>query len=337
MDTPVAAPLLRAAAAAFLAAAAFASEAEPAAAKPDRIGVLGRSEPPAANLAAFRAGMRDRGHVEGKTYVLVPGWEKPGGKRQRYAVLAKRLVGRGVDVIVALSSSATRAAKRTAPSTPIVIAQSADPVGAGLVQSLAEPGGNVTGMSTVGAHTVLKGFETLTLLVPGARRIAVISDTPRSLSGLRGRLWGPVNRRAAEGLGIDVVDFARRDKETYEALFARVTAAGVDAISIRSTTALSTAQRKRLLRAALEAKLPSVSTRKAMVKLGQLASYGPDFPWIFRRVAAYVDLILKGAKPAALPVEQVSRFDLTINLRTARALGIAVPPVLLLRADEVIQ
>ena len=132
-----------------------------------RIGFLRTAEPPAANLAAFRQGLHDRGHVEGKTYTLIPGWGKPGGKKEKPAVLARALMDRGVDVIVSVGSSVARAASRTAPEIPIVMATGADPVRAGLIKSLARPGGNITGMSAAAVEFTVKGFELLKQMMPG--------------------------------------------------------------------------------------------------------------------------------------------------------------------------
>lgn len=321
--------------AAFLLAPSLAAQAQEA--KPARIGYLGTSEPSAVYLAAFHKGMRDRGHIEGKTYILIPAWGKAGSPRAERAIRAKRLVKMGVDVIITGGSSSTRVASRIAPSTPIVIAESADPVRAGLIESLAKPGGNVTGVSSVALEANVKGMEILKQLMPGLRRIGAIHILAARPGGTSNKVWSAANKRAAERLGIEVIRFHPRKTENFDALFARVVAAGVGAISIRSTNAFSMAQRTQLVQAAIKASLPNTQSRKAFVKPGGFASVGPNYSWIFRRVAAYVDLILKGAKPADLPVEEASQFDLTINLKTAKALGIAIPTWLLLWADEVIE
>jgi putative ABC transport system substrate-binding protein len=302
-----------------------------------RVGFLGRTEPPAANLAGFRKGMADRGHVEGKTYVIVPQWGRPRGKRTKASILAQKLVKRGVDVIVTVGSTITRAANRAAPSIPIVMASSADPVRAGLVKSLAKPGGNITGMSSAAVDFSVKGVEILTQLVPGLRRIGAIHRGRSGRTGVRGKLWAAANKNISKALSIEVVTFHTNKKDDFDALFRRVSAAGFGAITLRSTPSYSTAQRRGLVLAARRVGLPSMSTTRQMAKLGALVSFGPSRPWMFSRAAAYVDLILRGAKPADLPVERPSKFHLAINLKTARVLGLTLPPAILLRADEVIQ
>ena len=306
-------------------------------AKPARIGFLGWGKPNVLNLEGFRQGMRDRGHVEGKTYALVPAWGKPGFRRKDRGVLTKKLVASGVHVIVTLGSSATRLANRMAPSIPIVMAESAAPVRAGLIKSFAKPGGNVTGVSSAAVNASVKGMEILKQLVPGLRRIGTIHRGPGGRGRVSYKMWSAADKLAAETLGVEVIRFHPIKRGDFDTLLTRMASVGIGAISVRSTNSLSAAQRKRLVQVAIREKLPSISTRKEMVKQGALASLGPSYPRIFRRVAAYVDLILKGAKPSDLPVEVASRFDLVINLKTAKALGITIPTALLLRADEVIE
>ncbi len=303
-------------------------------AKPARIGFFRLTQPPTANMAAFHKGMRDRGHIEGKTYVLVPGWRKPGGKKEKGTVLAKKLVARGVDIIVTVGSRSARVASRAAPSTPIVMASSADPVRAGLIKSLAKPGGNITGMSSATVDATVKRMEILKQLVPGLRRVGAIH---RGSSRTSSKLWSAASKNVAKLLGIEIIRLDMKKTESYDALLARAVAAGVGAISVRSIPSFTTAQRKRLMDAVLKAKLPNMQLTKTMATLGGLVSFGTKRAWLYRRAAAYVDLILKGAKPADLPVEQASQFEFVINLKTAKALGITIPTALLLRADEVIE
>ncbi|MEE8507162.1 MAG: ABC transporter substrate-binding protein, partial [Kiloniellales bacterium] len=262
-------------------------------------------------------------------------WNKPGGKREKTAVLARKLVARGVDLIVTVGSSRAYHASRAAPSTPIVMASSADPVRAGLIKSLAAPGGNITGVSSAAVDAGVKRIEILKQLVPGLRRIAVIHRSPGS--EVRSKLWSAVDKYTAKVLDIEFINFNTINLDDFDALFRRVSAAGAGAISVRSTPAFSMAERRRLMQAALRAKLPSVLPRTQMVKMGGLLSLGSNRTWVYHRAAVYVDKILKGAKPADLPVERPSRFELVINLKTAKALGITVPPSILLRADEVIE
>ncbi len=303
--------------------------------KPARIGFLSRTTPAAPSIASFHQGMRDRGHIEGRTYVLVPAWNKPGGKREKTAVLARKLVARGVDLIVTVGSSRAYHASRAAPSTPIVMASSADPVRAGLIKSLAAPGGNITGVSSAAVDAGVKRIEILKQLVPGLRRIAVIYRRPGP--EVYSKLWSAVDKYTARVLDIEFITFNTINLDDFDALFRRVSAVGAGAITVRSTPAFSMAELRLLVQAALRAKLPSVLARTQMVKMGGLLSLGPKRTWIYHRAADYVDKILKGAKPADLPVERPSRFELVINLKTAKALGITVPPSILLRADEVIE
>lgn len=305
--------------------------------RPARIGFLGAGKPNALNLEGFHMGMRDRGHVEGKSYVLVPGWATKPVKRTARAALLQSLLAKNVDVIVTLSSWSTRLTMRTAPTVPVVMAESAAPVRAGLIKTLAKPGGNVTGVSSAAVDAGIKGIEVLTQLLPGLRRVGAIHRGSDQYTGVSKKMWEPGNKRAAEILGVEVTRFGFETSGSFDTLMARVKAWGAGAISIRSTNSLTTAARQRLIDAALDAGIASISSRKEMVKQGALASLGPNYPWIYRRVAAYVDLILKGAKPADLPVEVANRLDLAFNLTTARKLGIKVPLGLLLRADEVIE
>lgn len=305
--------------------------------KPARIGLLRSSAPPAANLAAFHEGMRQRGHVEGRTYVLIPGWRKRGEKKVKDNVLAKRLVAKGVDLIVTVGTRMTLAAARAAPGTPIVMASSGNPLHRGLVKSLAAPGGNVTGMSAAGVEASAKGIDVIKQLLPGIRRVAAIHRKRGKGTSPRSRSFSESDKNVADALGIDVVRYEVRGSDDFDVLFKQMKGAGIDAISVRSGGSFTRAQRKRMARAALRAKLPSVTSSILFVRLGGLVSVGTNRPWLFRRAAAYVDSILKGAKPAELPVERPRDFQLVLNLKTARALGIKVPYHLLLRADEVIE
>ncbi len=330
--------ILHVAAAAILLLAPLAAAAQPA--KPARIGLLRMSPPPALNLAAFHKGMRDRGHIEGKTYVLVPGWGKAGGKREKFAMLAKKLVARGVDLIVTVGTSVTRAASRAAPSMPIVMALSADPVRAGLVKSLAKPGGNITGNSAAAVTLAAKSFAILKEMMPGLRHVGTFHwrragwvAPPSSVF----KSFRAGEERAGRALGFETSVLRLEKGEDFPALFARAVAAGVDAVFVRSSPYFSKAKHGRLVDAALKAGMPTMYPIKQLVKMGGLVSYGTNRADMYRRAAVYVDKILKGVRPADLPVEQPTRFELVINLKTAKALGITVPRAILLRADEVIE
>lgn len=305
--------------------------------RPAHIGILSSAPPLPEMLAGFRQGMSERGHAEGKTYVIIPAWKKPGSQPKKTVTRARELVAKGVDIIVTIGSNRARAAHRVAPSVPIVLGTSADPVQAGLVQSLARPGGNITGVSAGAADSVLKRMEMLKLLIPGLKRIGVIHATPTRPGQTSHMMWSAANKRAARTLGIEVIRFHPKKEENLDGLLSRIKAAGVGAVTVRSTPIFTSADRRQLVENALKLKLPSASTLTQMAQMGALLSLGPDRHWLLRRAAAYVDLILKGAKPADLPVERPSKFKMVINLKTAKELGIKVPLSLLLRADQVIQ
>ena len=280
--------------------------------------------------------MRDRGHIEGKTYVIVPGWQKPGSKREKTGLLARKLVARGVDLIVTVGTALTRAAGRAAPSMPIVMALSADPVRAGLVKSLAAPGGNITGMSAAAVAFAAKSFGILKKMIPGLRHVATFYARRSPTSSVR-KFFRAGEERAARALSFETSTLRPKKGEDFPALFARAIAAGVDVVYVRSTPFLSKTQHERLVDAALKAGMPTMYPTKQFVKMGGLVSYGTNRADLYRRAATYVDKILKGTKPADLPVERPTRFDFVINLKTAKALGITIPRSILLRADEVIE
>lgn len=303
--------------------------------KPARIGLLRSSEPPAANLAAFRQGMRDRGQIEGKTYVLVPGWRNRGEPRVKDLALAKKLVARGVDLIITVGSRMTTAASRAAPSTPIVMASTA--YATRHVKSLAKPDGNITGMSADALRATAKGIELLKKIAPRIRRVAALHRKRAKGNPVRGSRFQATDDKTAKALKIEIVGYPISGTDDFDALFERLIADGVDALSFRTGSGYTIKQRKRMMDAARRAGLPSVSTSIWMVKLGGLVTVGTSRTWLFRRAAAYVDLILKGAKPGELPIERPRSFQVVLNMKTAKALGLTVPNSLLLRADEVIE
>ena len=280
-------------------------------------------------VAAFFQRLRDLGWIEGRNITIEYRWAE--GSSDRAAQLAADLIRLKVDVIVTYANPIILAVKQATAATPIVFAAAADPLGTGLVASLARPGGNLTGLSAEATDLGGKRLELLSNLVPGLRRLAIMANVGNSASVLE---MGEV-QSAARTLGLEVKTLAIRRAEDIAPGFEKLKGQA-DALYVCIDTILF-ANRVRINTMALALRLPTmVSTREA-VKAGALMTYGPDFPELFRRAGDYVDKILHGVKPADLPVEQPTKFDLIINLTTAKALGLTVPESLLLRADEVIE
>jgi putative ABC transport system substrate-binding protein len=307
----------------------LAAVAQPAG-KVHRIGFLADS--PAAFLEtteAFRQGLRELGYVEGRDITIEYRWAE--GKPERMRKFAEELVRLKVDLIVVPSSIYTEAAKRATSTIPIVFMGHADPVATGHVTSLSRPGGNITGLSVMMTETSVKSLELFKQAVPGLARVAVVFD-PATPS------HGPALRAvdaAGPALGIQVQPVAVRSASEFDSAFSAIVQGRADAVLIL-TTPLFIAGAQRLATLALTHKLPSMGL-KYLVEAGGLMSYWPNRADYYRRGAIYVDKILKGAKPADLPVEQAATFELVINLQTAKALGITIPRSLLVRADQVIQ
>jgi putative ABC transport system substrate-binding protein len=315
-----------------LLAAPLASEAQQAG-KVYRIGLLDYSAPDSARLAwwtAFRQQMRQLGYVEGQNVSFEPRWGQ--GDADLLPKLATELVGLKVDLIVTAGSSAAIAAKRATSTIPIVMASGSDPVGVGLVASLRQPGGNVTGMTSINSELAAKRLELMRSVAPRASRIAILWDERDTGS----RLGMDGTEAAAKTAGLTIHSVPVRSLTGLEAAFATVVRGRAGAVIIVSTARLFS-YRKRMAELALKHRLPTVVGSREYVEAGGLASYGTDFPDLFRRAATFVDKILKGAKPADLPIEQPTKFELVINLKTAKALGLTIPQSLLGRADEVIQ
>ena len=282
-------------------------------------------------LEAFRQGLRDLGWIESQNIVIES--RSAEGRLDRLPDLAAELVLLKVDVIVAAPTGAVLAAKNASVSVPIVGVSLTEPVGIGLIASLARPGGNVTGVSySVGTDIFGKDLELLKEVVPKVRRVAVLSNPtspaqPLTISNIK---------EAARSLGLQLLLLEARAPEDFDGAFAAMARDRVGALFIVQDPAFIP-YRARLTDLAVKKRLPSVFTQRADVEAGGLMSYGPNFPDMYRRAATYVDKILKGAKPADLPVEQPTKFELVINLKTAKALSLTIPPALLARADEVIQ
>ena len=281
-------------------------------------------------IAAFRQGLRDLGYVEGRNIAIEFRWAE--GRPDRMRELAEDLVRLKVDIIMAPSSIYTAAAKEATATIPIVFMSHADPLASGHVASLARPGGNVTGLSLMMTETNVKGLQTFTEAVPGLARVAVIWDpaTPSHGPGLK------AIEAAGPSLGIEIQSVAVRSVKEYESAFAAMVRARANGVLVLSTP-LFIAGAQRLAELALTHRLPSLFGPKHHVVAGGLMSYSPDRVDLWRRGAIYVDKLLKGAKPAELPVQQPTKFELVINLKTAHVLGIKIPRSILLRADEVIE
>jgi putative tryptophan/tyrosine transport system substrate-binding protein len=316
-----------------LLAAPLAVEAQQAA-KIARIGYL------AGNLAAtphlqeaFRQGLRDLGYVEGRNVVIE--YRSAEGKLERFPALAAELIALKVDVIVAGNSRAALAAKQATRTLPIVFAVAADPIASGLVTSLARPGGNVTGLSVLAPELVGKCLEQLKQTVPGVSRVAVLWQ-PGGLGERTDKDMPKAAEVAARALGVRLQFVEARGPEEFDRAFSDMTRAGAGALTVLTSSMLF-GERRRLVDLAAKHRLPAVYPWREGVDAGGLMAYGPNLADLYRRAATYVDKILKGTKPADLPVEQPTKFELVINLKAAKALGLTIPPSVLGRADDVIQ
>ena len=296
-----------------------------------RIGVLLTLTAPAEDPPqAFRQRLRDLGYVEGRNLTIE--WRYAEGRSDRLPDLAAELVRLGVDIIVADITPAIRAAMRAAPTIPIVMSLPADVVGSGLVSSLARPGGNVTGMSLMLPEISVKQLQVLKELLPKLSRVAVLWEP--SMPWHKEMLKEVA--AAAQSLGLEPVPIAAQDPGEFEDVFAAMTKARVEAVLVAGSAVTNT-HWARLLDPASRNRLPMIFLIKDPVLAGGLISYGMNNSEMFRRAADFVDKILKGAKPGDLPVEQPTKFELVVNRKTAKALGIKIPPSILLRADRVIE
>ncbi len=292
------------------------------------IGFLRAGQPPKSWVASFQQGLRERGYVNGQNIVVE--FRFTDGGIDQLPQLAEELVRLKVDVILASAPPAALAAKKATTSVPIVFVLN-HPVEIGLVPSLGRPGGNITGLAAHSPEIASKRLELLTELVPKLGRVAVLLDQRN-----------PTNQQlqlgqaevAARTLGVRLEPVPVRGPSDFDSAFEAMR--GADGLLLLDSS-LFTTHRARLLELVAISRLPAVYPLREMTEVGGLMSYGADLPDLYRRVATHVDKILKGAKPADLPVEQPTKFELVINLKTAKALGITVPPTLLARADEVIE
>jgi putative ABC transport system substrate-binding protein len=287
-------------------------------------------EPLHPSIRAFVHGLRALGWVEGQNLILER--RSAEGRFERFGDIVTELVSLKTDVIVAPGDLIPRAARAITTTLPIVMATAEDPVGAGLVQSLARPGGNVTGlMLVVGPEIEGKRLEIFREALPGVSRVAYLgSKEEKDWEGP----WGQSVRTAAQALGVTLV-LAEFPSRQYADAFAQVSRARAEAVFV-SPSLLAFADRALIVELATRARVPTMFAYRQQVELGGLMSYGVNVVDNFRRAASFVDRILKGTKPADLPVERPTKFELAINLKTAKALGLTIPPSLLLRADQMI-
>ena len=279
-------------------------------------------------LEAFRQGLRDLGYVEGQSIALE--YRHAEGKLERLPALAAELVRLNVEVILA-DGPAVQAAQHATKTIPIVFPNAFDPVSGGLVASLARPGGNTTGVSLQGPELMGKRLELLKEAVPGVTRIAYLwhamQHSARALQE---------TETAARALGVQLQPIEVREPYPFDHAFATMVEAHVDALTIQPSPVFF-GRRTQLVDLAVKMRLPGIFEVREFAEAGGLMTYGNSVPAVFSRTATYVDKILKGAKPADLPVEQATKFELVINLKTAKALGLTIPPTFLVLADEVIQ
>jgi putative ABC transport system substrate-binding protein len=300
-----------------------------------RIGRLIAGPPtldPNPSLEAFRQGLRDLGYVEGQNLVIESRYAE--GNEERLRALATELVRLHVDLMVAGGSASIRAAQQATHTIPIVMATAAyDAITEGFVASLAHPGGNITGLSNLGDGLPGKRLELLKEALPQSTHIALLTNpaSPLHASAMHNVTGGA----QALGLHLHVVEVRRA--EELDHAFAVMTRTGADAFIVLSDTILLTGLGGRIVDLAATHRLPAMYPRRMNVDAGGLMSYGPSLPDTWRRAATYVDKILKGTKPGDLPVEQPTKFELVLNLKTAKALGVTFPPAILFQADEVLQ
>jgi putative tryptophan/tyrosine transport system substrate-binding protein len=304
----------------------FAVGAQPAG-KVYRIGALGAFDSP--GWAGFREGLRELGWEDGRNIVME--FRFAGGRPERYRELAEELVRLNVDVLAAANSQSVRAAKEATGTIPIVMFEVGHPVDAGFVASLARPGGNVTGMSSQLSELEGKSVEFLREVVPGMRRVALMWDPNNAGSAVAAKYAQPL----VERLGLHFISIPVRHPEDLERALTTVAGERPDAVIVHPP--IIWANRAMIVEFAVKHRLPSVTASRAGVEGGLLMAHAPNLFDQGRRAANYVDRIFKGAKPADLPVEQPTKFELIINLKTAKALGLTIPPSLLARADQIIE
>jgi ABC-type uncharacterized transport system substrate-binding protein len=293
-----------------------------------RIAVLGNEDNPP--WEGFRQGLRDLGYVDGRNVTMEWRWSE--GKTDRLPALAMELVALKPDVVVASGTQAVRAVKQATSAIPIVMTTSSYPDKIGLVASLARPGGNITGLSNVGPELSGKKLELLKEIAPKTSRVAVVWNPASEVEPLTVRELSS----AAPAVSVEIVSVEVRSPDAFSEAFATLSVSRIDALHALGNP-INFRGRQLITDYALKRRLPSIYDERLFVAAGGLMSYAPSFTDAFRRAATYVDKILKGAQPADLPVEQPTKFELVINLKTAKALGLTIPQTLLLRADQILE
>jgi putative ABC transport system substrate-binding protein len=315
----------------MLFALSFSAEAQQPTKIP-RIGYLNTSSLSALTerIEAFRQGLRELGYIEGKNIIIE--WRHAEGKLDRLPALAAELVRLKVDVIVTTGPTTTRPAKEATSTIPIVMAQDTDPVGNGFVASLARPGGNITGLSSLAPELSGKRLEILKETVPRLSRVAILwaSTTPGSAQALREM------ERAAGALKVKLQLLDILGPKDIETAFRAASKGRAEAVLVMSS-GVATAHRTQIAELTIKSRLPAIYFRSEFVENGGLMSYGASFTDMDRRAATYVDKILKGRTPADLPVEQPMKFEFIVNLKAAKQIGLTIPPNVLVRADKVIR
>ena len=294
------------------------------------VGVLGAQSTPSVVFPSLLKRLRELGWIEGENFIIeFRGAPTMDGMTE----LAAELVRMNVDIIIVGSSPGVEAASRATKSIPIVFSAHGDPVGTGHVASLARPGGNITGLSNLLTELTAKGLEVLKEAIPNAKQIGILWDPTAPAAHVASLKSIEI---AATNMGLQVHKSPVQSAEDFDGALSAMAQAGVGAF-VGVTSPLTVNKRVELARVALKYRLASIYSAKGNAEAGALISYGPDFHDMARRSADYVDKILRGANPADLPVEQASKYELVINLKTAKALGLTIPPTLLARADEVIE
>ena len=297
---------------------------------PVKVGFLRIVRPPSNYIDAFEQGLRERGYVPGRDIAIE--YRFADGREDQLDRLAAELVAGKVAIIVVAGNQAVRAARKAAPEIPIVMAVANDPVASGFVKSLARPGGNITGTTLLSSTLAGKRLELLKALLPRVARVAVLVNKDNAAHAVA---WKETLVAAAM-LRVQVQPYEVQGAASFDAAFARMLKDRSEGLVLFEDAMFAT-ERKRLAALAAQARLPTVYGQRNSVDDGGLMSYGPNIEHAYRNAGSFVDRILKGAKPADLPVEQPTNFEMVINMNTAKALGLAIPQSLLLRADEVIQ